>query len=278
MCLDTGEARAALAGVRARSGLLGAGVLLAGWMAAALWGAARRQRGLRERLALAEARAAHQERLAQLGAGLAHETKNPLAVVRGMAQALGGAPGVPDETRERARTIVDEADRIVAQVDGFLLFARPQAPAPEPVRLAETVDGLLGLLRDEAAAQGVALESAVPADLRAAADPAQLRRALMNLMINALRAMPDGGTLRVEASAAGGRAALRVRDTGCGIAPEDLPRVGTPYFSRFPGGCGLGLALVRETAAAHGWRLEIAPAPGRGTVVSLEDLETARDG
>jgi len=100
----------------------------------------------------------------------------------------------------------------------------------------------------------------------------------MNLMINALRAMPDGGTLRVEASAAGGRAALRVRDTGCGIAPEDLPRVGTPYFSRFPGGCGLGLALVRETAAAHGWRLEIAPAPDRGTVVSLEDLETARDG
>jgi len=278
MCLDTGEARAALAGVRARSGLLGAGVLLAGWMAAALWGAARRQRGLRERLALAEARAAHQERLAQLGAGLAHETKNPLAVVRGMAQALGGAPGVPDETRQRARTIVDEADRIVAQLDGFLLFARPQAPAPEPVRLAETVDGLLGLLRDEAAAQGVALEAAVPEDLRVAADPALLRRALMNLMINALRAMPDGGTLRVEASEAGGRAAVRVRDTGCGIAPEDLPRVGTPYFSRFPGGCGLGLALVRETAAAHGWRLEIAPAPDRGTVVSLEDLETARDG
>ena len=278
LCLDTAEARAALAGVRARSGLLGAGVLLACWLAIALRGAVQRQRGLRERLTLAEARAEHQERLAQLGAGLAHETKNPLSVVRGMAQALGDAPGATGETRARARTIVDETDRIVAQVNGFLLFARPQAPAPEAVPLAETVGGLAALLRDEAAAQGVSLETDVPAELRVRADPELLRRALMNLLINALRAMPDGGVLRVEASAAGGRAALRVRDTGCGIAPEDLPRVGTPYFSRFPGGCGLGLALVRETAAAHGWRLDIAPAPDRGTVVSLENLEAAADG
>jgi signal transduction histidine kinase len=278
LCLDTAEARAALAGVRARAGLLGAGMLLACWLAIALRGAARRQHGLRGRLALAEARAEHQARLAELGAGLAHETKNPLAVVRGLAQALGDAPGADAETRARARVIVDETDSIVAQVNGFLLFARPQAPAPEAVGLAGLAGGLAELLRDEAAAQGVSLETDIPAELRVRADPALLRRALMNLMINALRAMPDGGALRVEASAAGGRAALRVRDTGCGISPEDLPRVGTPYFSRFPGGCGLGLALVRETAAAHGWRLDIAPAPDRGAIVSLEDLEAVADG
>lgn len=271
--LDTGPAREALAGIRLQAALLAVFLALFGGLTLWLRALLLRQRRLRDDLALAEERAAHQARLARLGAGLAHETKNPLSVVRGLAQAISETPKLDPAVRDRARNIVDESDRVVAQLNNFLLFARPMEARPGPLEPGPLVSGLAALLQAEAEGQGVALNVRIPGGVRVLADADLLRKALLNLLINGLRAMPGGGVLSVTLKAEADGLSLRVTDTGAGIAPEDLPRVGTPYFSRFPGGSGLGLAVVGEIARAHGWRLLFGAGPEGGAAVSLSGLQ-----
>ncbi len=102
-----------------------------------------------------------------------------------------------------------------------------------------------------------------------------LRRALLNLLINALRACREGDTISLWALAEGGLAMLVVADTGAGIAPEDLARVREPYFTRFPGGTGLGLAIVDQIARSHGWGFTLESTPGEGTAARLSKLARA---
>jgi two-component system sensor histidine kinase HydH len=212
--------------------------------------------------------------LAQLGAGLAHETKNPLGLARGLAQSIAEAGDAGAESRRQARQIVDEADRIVGQINAFLALARPAEPVREDVALDHVFGGLQALVQAEAAQAGVSLRAAANG-LVVRADPALLRRALLNLLINALRACERGGEIALEAGWRAGSVAVCVRDNGRGIAPEDLPRVREPYFTRFPGGTGLGLAMVEQVTAAHGWRLQIESEPGAGTRVTLEGMAPA---
>jgi len=130
---------------------------------------------------------------------------------------------------------------------------------------------LLELLRPEAAARGVSVDHA-PAGLRVLADETALRRALLNLMLNALYACESGGHVTLGAEALGGGARLFVQDTGTGIPAALLPQVRDPYVSGRPGGTGLGLSIVDMIAREHGWRLEVHSEEGKGTLVSLEGV------
>jgi signal transduction histidine kinase len=232
------------------------------------------RRRLASELEHARAEAVEQQRLAMLGAGLAHETKNPLGVVRGMAQSIAENPGGAD-VRAMAQRIVDEADRATGHISSFQSMARPIEPALENVGLDELLGDMAVLLRAEAPGEGIAIDTSGDG-LVVRADAGMLRRALLNLGINAVRACEGSGTVRLSAFPVHGTVTLAVQDTGRGIAPEDLPRVTEPYFTRFAGGTGLGLPLVRNIARAHGWHLRIESAPGEGTTVFLEGVVAAR--
>lgn len=232
-----------------------------------------RRRSLQAALNASHEKAAQQERLALLGAGLAHETKNPLSVVRGHAQLIAESPEDHDENRARAERIVDEIDRAVGHINGFLSLSRPRELEIAPLALQPFLEAFVALMEEEGRQKGVAI-AFDSGDITVRADGGQLRKALLNLVLNALAACAPGDRLDITVTSSNGKIALTVRDTGRGIAPEDLARVTEPYFTRSEKGCGLGLALVQQIAEGHGWSLDIQSKPGEGTAVSLCGLES----
>lgn len=216
-------------------------------------------------------RARRQEQVARLGAGLAHETKNPLGIVRGLAQSIGDCSNHKCPIKDRAKNIVDEVDRVIGCINSFLALSRPQEAAPAPVDLDRFFDGFLPLVQMDASAAGVEVQY-TPCNQGVLADENLLRRALLNLILNALRASRPGQVVQIGAQCTDSTLSLRVSDTGCGIAPDDLPRVTEAYFTRFSGGSGLGLSMVDQIAAAHGWRLRITSVMGQGTQAALEGI------
>lgn len=272
IALDTTGMTAEIRGdwLRLLVALAGMALLVALGSAAAI-GVVRRRR-LQTELLVAREQTAHQEHLTRLGAGLAHETKNPLGIVRGQAQLIAETPGDGEANRERAERIVDEIDRTVGHINSFLVLARPQAIEPGPVALGRFLERFAALLEEEARQHQVVLVVNTR-DAYIRADEVQLRKALLNLVLNSLRACAPGGRIDVDVAVNRDTVALSVRDTGGGIAPEDLPRVTEPYFTRSENGCGLGLTLVDQIARAHGWRLAIESTPGEGTTVTLNGLE-----
>lgn len=272
VAMDTAGMRAEIQGDRVRFGVSLAGSALVVALGAAVALGAVRRRRLQTALIVAREQAAHQAQLAQIGAGLAHETKNPLGIVRGEAQLIADAPADSEGNRERASRIVDEIDRTVGHINGFLGLARPPEIEAGAVSLRAFLEDFARLVEGEAGQRGVELVVEAP-EVTVSADAAQLRKALLNLVINALHATAPGGRITIAATLRDERIDLTVRDTGCGIAPEDLPRVTEPYFTRFEGGCGLGLSIVEQIARAHGWSLEIESTPGAGTAVTLRGLK-----
>ncbi|HOF40722.1 MAG TPA: ATP-binding protein [Candidatus Hydrogenedentes bacterium] len=268
--LNTGDVRFAIRYARLRLAGVAFVVLVAVSSGAWAFVTQLHQRRLMTGLLLAEERAAQSERLARLGAGLAHETKNPLGVVRGLAQSILEAPDAGRTTRGMAQQIVDESDRIVGQINSFLGFARPLEPELRPVDLSRLLDEMKPLF--EAEARGTAEITCAGNQITVQADESMLRRALLNLVINGIRAIQHAGTVAVRAERAHDGARIVVEDNGCGIAPEDLARLPEPYFGRFEGGSGLGLSIVDQIARAHGWRLRFHSVPGMQTQVSLDGL------
>lgn len=270
--LETRTLAQAIAGDRVRVVAVLCGVLvtvLLGAYAATGW---LRRRTLNRALVVAREQVAQQQRLALMGAGLAHETKNPLSVVRGHAQLIAESPEDSEENRGRAERIVDEIDRTVRHINGFLALSRPREVERVPVNLGPFLARFAELMEAEARDKGVVM-TAESGDITVRADEGQLRKALLNLVLNALEACRPGDHIEIVATAQQGKATLTVRDTGRGIAPGDLARVTEPYFTRSEKGCGLGLALVQQIADGHGWTLDIRSAPGEGTSVSLRGLE-----
>ena len=273
--LHTGEVRLAIRNARLR--LAGGAIVVLLAIGSGAWAFVSQlhQRRLMTGLLLAEERVAQSERLARLGAGLAHETKNPLGVVRGLAQSILEAPEANRDIRSMAQQIVDESDRTVGQINSFLGFARPLEPELRPVDLSRLLDQMKPLFEAEARGGGVEIvcdgnQSTVRAD------ELMLRRALLNLVINGIRAVKRQGTVAVRADRAHDGVRIVVEDNGCGIAPEDLTRLTDPYFGRFEEGSGLGLSIVDQIARAHGWRLRFRSEPGSPTQVSLEGLSEVR--
>ena len=226
-------------------------------------------------LASGRARLAQAERVAawrEVARRLAHEIKNPLTPIAMSVETLrdAQASGRPDFVEifdEGTRTIGEEVRRLKRIVDEFSRFARLPAPERTPVAPEELVSSVLALFPPP---PGLELERRVDEPLPAVwADRDQAVQVLLNLVRNALDAMPQGGTLRVSARAEQGGVSLSVTDTGPGIAPEDLPHLFEPYFTRKEGGTGLGLAIAQRIAEEHGGRLEVASTPGEGSVFTF---------
>src|SRR5262245_2530374 len=208
--------------------------------------------------------------LAQMGAGVAHELRNPLAVILARVQLLqlgiknGKAPDVERLSRTLA-TLEEQALRASKIIENLSTFARPRTPELAPVDLADTVNQVLYDMGGHPAAGSLATEI----DIRdgaatIVADLSQLVAALTQLIRNALDAMPDGGRLRVHARCGKDTVEISVADSGAGVAPHDAPRIFEPFFSTRPGAAGLGLCVAQTVAHSHGGALRLAAAGGTG--------------
>jgi nitrogen fixation/metabolism regulation signal transduction histidine kinase len=226
----------------------------------------------RERLVRAERVAAWRE----LARRLAHELKNPLfplqITVENMQRARERYPEQFDEVfREGSTTLLAELAKLKQIVASFSDFARMPAPEMQPVSFNELVSETLKLFEAQFARARVRAEAALDAHLGPVqADPDQMTRVLRNLILNAIDAMPEGGTLTVRTVALESGVRLEVSDTGQGLTPEESSRLFTPYYTTKTHGTGLGLAIVQSVVSDHHGRIAVESAPGKGTTFRIE--------
>lgn len=212
------------------------------------------------------------ERLAtagELAAGAAHEIRNPLTSIRSAIQHLRG--DFPDGSPRAAliEDILSEVDRINGIVEALLSFARPAEAKFEPVDLPELVRHTVALIEAQARAQSVAVSFDFPPTLGLQADPNLLKQVLLNVVMNALQAMPGGGELRFAAGATDSRVELWVQDTGPGIPAAERERIFDPFYTTKQDGTGLGLSVCYGIMQRHGGEIEVESEEGQGTKVRL---------
>lgn len=238
-------------------------------------------RDLRQRLR-DEERLRYEARVAtfsELAATLAHEIGNPLANLRSGVEWLLARPREPEEQAESLKTLHTEINRLHRLARETLGLARWRAPEAQPITAGELLD-----YAEQAAKQRLEpsplvfeLERTDPKqELVIEGDLDQLKQALLNLVDNALHAMPEGGTLELEVESEGDDVLVCVRDSGVGLTPEAKRRMFEPFFSTRPEGTGIGLAVVRRIAHLHGGSLEVDSEPNRGTTIALR-LPSRRD-
>jgi signal transduction histidine kinase len=222
-----------------------------------------------ETLATTRARLAQSEKLAALGqlaTAIAHEVRNPLAVIRSAAQGFAEAAAPGDAEAERASSFITaEIDRLSSVVTSLLAFARPPQLERRVVPIGDVLDRALLLASGDLGARGVHLRRGqVPASAAVAADPDLLCQVLLGLLSNAAEATGPGGDVWLEVEAAGAGVELAVADSGPGVPIEMRARIFEPFFTTRARGTGLGLAVARQIVEAHGGRIDVGDRPGGG--------------
>jgi len=231
---------------------------------------------------------AHKERLVQtervaawreLARRLAHELKNPLfplqLTVENLIRAREQSPEVFEEIfRESSQTLLAEISNLKGIIGRFSEFSKMPQPQLQRVQVNEIVEAVARLFQAQFQAQGrEAIHCQMQLDRRLepiAADPELLHRALSNLVLNAMDAMPHGGTLTLCTRREDGKVAIEVCDTGSGLTREECERIFTPYYTSKQHGTGLGLAIVQSVVSDHGGRISVQSEPGKGTTFVIE--------
>jgi two-component system, NtrC family, nitrogen regulation sensor histidine kinase NtrY len=229
----------------------------------------------KERLVQAERVAAWRE----LARRLAHELKNPLfplqLTVENLLRARQHSPEQFDEVfRESSTTLLAEISNLKAIIGRFSEFSTMPQPQLKPTDLNEILHGITQLFRAQLQApERKPIESVLDLDKNLnpiPADPELLHRALSNLVLNAMDAMPDGGTLTVRTRQNDDGARIEVTDTGSGLTPEECERIFTPYYTSKQHGTGLGLAIVQSVVSDHRGTINVHSTPGKGTTFVIE--------
>lgn len=225
----------------------------------------------------------HAERLAtvgQLAAGVAHELNEPLGNILGFAQLARKVPGL-------AESVVQDLGKIVATslharqiINNLMLFSRQMPPQKTRMDPNTVVQEGLDFLESRCAKNGITVVRQLSPDLpQITADASQLRQVFVNLVVNAIYAMPEGGTLTIATRASGDRVVLRVGDTGTGMSAETLKQIFVPFFTTkdVDEGTGLGLPVVHGIVTSHGGTIHVESSPGRGARFDIE-IPIAHDG
>lgn len=213
------------------------------------------------------------EKLASLGelaAGIVHEVRNPLASIKGAVEILEDQKTATLSRHEFAQLAKAEIDRLDKLVGEFLRFARPASLAVEPNKVNDIIGSVISLLENQAASQGVSIEVALDDSLpNIMADREQIRQVVLNLGINALQSMVDGGKLTFRTFQSEGFHVVEIADTGVGIDKKIVPKIFDPFFTTKAKGIGLGLSIAHKIVSQHHGRLRVRSA-GRGAVFTLE--------
>ena len=231
-----------------------------------------------ERRAL-EKRAADAEALSAMGTlalNLAHEIRNPLNAAVLQLHLLGRQVdklAIDDEARaalrHKGQIVGDEIGRLNRLLTEFLELARPRAPVRELVHFARLVEDVLDLEQGSAAARRVEVVREIASDCVIVGDPEKLKQVVLNLVVNALEAMKEGGTLTVRVTSSGEEARLFIDDTGAGIDAASLAQVFDPFFTTKEAGTGLGLSIVRKIVDQHRGEVRIESQQAVGTRVTV---------
>lgn len=227
-----------------------------------------------ENLLLYEQQLTQSKQLASLGevtAGIAHEVKNPLAIIRGFAECLPLDLDSPEEIIHTSQLILKEVDRLNKIISEVLHFARPPQPDFVPSDINKVILQTLELVKGELAKSQVILETSLGANLpKILLDIEQMRQVFLNLILNALEAMPEGGKLRIETySSEPNKVVAIFQDNGCGIPEENLSHIFRPFFSSKRKGTGLGLAITARIVENHKGKIQVESLFKQGTTFSL---------
>lgn len=213
----------------------------------------------------------HADRLATIGqvaAGVAHELNEPLGSILGFAQLAHKTPGLPPGVAHDIGKIEKASLHAREVVRNLLLFARQQPPQKNPANLNRIIEDAIYLVSARCAKSGIELEQFLAPDVpEIVADAAQLQQVLMNLVVNAIQAMPQGGRLTIRTLAALDHVSLIVQDTGIGMSPEVRRQMFVPFFTtkQVHEGTGLGLSVVHGIVTSHGGKITVQSEVGRGS-------------
>lgn len=211
-----------------------------------------------------------QEKMAAIGglaAGVAHEIRNPLSSIKALATFFSGQFADGSEGQEAAGVMAQEVDRLNRVITELLEFARPTELKPQTADMRFLLERSLHLIRQDASARKIVVDLKIDDPLcPVQIDADRFSQCLLNLYLNAIQAMANGGILTVHCrSGHGGYLDITIADTGTGIAPEHRQHIFDPYFTTKPQGTGLGLAIVHKIVEAHRGRLRVESAAGRGS-------------
>ena len=217
----------------------------------------------------------HLKEMNLAAAGLAHETRNPLNIIRGLAQMISKQADTAPEVRLKSREIVDEADKVAAQLNEFINYSRPREVRRAALPLNSVVQEVVRTLSYDLEEKKIRLHvSGDPVTVEA--DEQLLRQMLFNLVINAVQAVDAGGEIQVSARRQNAlEATLEVRDNGPGVALERRTEIFKPYFTTQEKGTGLGLAVVQQIVLAHGWEIQCLGNDPKGAVFRITHFELA---
>ncbi|MBZ5618894.1 MAG: sensor histidine kinase [Acidobacteriia bacterium] len=208
--------------------------------------------------------------LGQLSAGLAHEVRNPLASIAGAAGILQRNLRLERKDAECLEIIGKECQRLNSLLAHFLDFARPRTPEYQMTDLPTVIESVMELAAHAIGSKPIALRKELSPHLTPLeCDPELLRQVLLNLMINAIQAMPEGGEVLVSAGPRNDRLLIQVRDEGCGIGAADRDRIFDPFFTTKENGTGLGLSVTHQIVEQHGGILTAETNAGKGMTFSV---------
>ena len=224
---------------------------------AVAWSNLSKSSELQLRLVRASELNTHLKEMNLAAAGLAHETRNPLNIIRGMAQMMSREAAAPTELREKSRAIVDETDKVTAQLNEFINYSRPREVRRSKLALTSAVNEIVRTLSHDLEEKQIRFE-VKGESIEIEADEQLFRQALFNL---------------VKTGAA--EASLEVRDSGPGVPPEQRQEVFKPYFTTHQKGTGLGLAIVQQIVLVHGWEIRCLANEPKGAVFRITHLKVA---
>lgn len=218
---------------------------------------------------------ARNQRLASIGrlaAGVAHEIRNPLSSIKGFATYFKDRYRENKDDQQTADIMIQEVERLNRVVGQLLEFARPVTIAKKSTPIEVVINNSLKLIENEALAKNIKVETDFPSSVNEVLiDPDRINQVLLNLYLNAIEAMENGGRLTIALiwDEESKWIKISVTDTGCGIKKEALPQIFDPYFTTKPSGTGLGLAIVHNIIEAHDGKMKVESSPGKGTAVIL---------
>jgi len=244
-------------------------------LSALAWRNFSRNAELQIRLVKAAEMNSHLAQMNFAAAGLAHETRNPLNLIRGFAQMIALQPEATPKLKAHASAIVEEADRVTVQLNEFIDYSKPREAHLAPVDVVRLVgDVARTLLPDIEDKQIVFVPPAAP--LTISADEQLFRQALFNLLLNAVQAVAPGGRIEVRHTpAVDGHVVLEIADDGPGVPEADRANIFKPYVTMREKGVGLGLAIVHQIVAAHRWEILCTANSPRGALFRLSHLKPA---
>lgn len=228
------------------------------------------------------------DRLASIGemaAGIAHEIKNPLAGIAGVIQVLKNEMPKTDQRRAVLDEVLSQVERMDKAVRNLLSFARPPEPSKTLVDMNDLIGKLLDFLAPQFAKYNIAAERRLsPGIPWLSVDPDLMQQALLNIALNAIQAMPEGGRFIVTTEAeppsddGPGMVRITLMDTGKGISPEDMGRIFNPFFTTRQQGTGLGLSITQRIIEQHGGEISVSNAAGKGASFSIMLPYPQKDG